>query len=292
MSLAESITLIRKRWPAVRSSAQDEPVFLLAAGWRSGSTMLQRMLLHHCLVWGEPYGSSGLIERLCQPLQRFAPNWPKDEYFVDSPHWDGRLGEQWTANLYPNAQQLLDAHVAFFQTLLAEPSRGRGYARWGMKEVRYGIDHAVYLQWLFPKARFLFLIRNPYACWASYRRARSTVLRFWPEELILTPEQFGRHWVDLAAGFTDRWRDVAGKLLRYESLTDAAYDGAAFQDYLGFKLDAVAQKVMVGASPPGPLNPDELDRLEQIVKPLASSLGYENTFLPNCKKAKQSKQND
>ncbi len=276
MKLDEAVRLIQRRWPGVASSAQDEPVFLLAAGWRSGSTMLQRMLLCNCLVWGEPYGSSGMIERLSQMLQRFLPNWPKEEFFVGSSNWSEQLGEQWTANLYPPVQDLLNAHVQFFQALFAEPSRARGFGRWGLKEVRYGIEHAIYLRWLFPKARFLFLVRNPYECWVSYRRAGSRVLRFWPEELVTTPEQFGIHWLNLASGFCDRAEEVGGILIRYEALIEPGFDVRPLEEYLGFGLDLVARKIMVGASPPGVVSSDELVRLQEIVSPLAIRLGYAN----------------
>src|SRR4051794_12968592 len=99
MNLDQAIALFRQRWPAVTSTAQDEPVFLLAAGWRSGSTLLQRMLLDQCLVWGEPYGSTGLIERLAMPLQRFNDAWPPEWFFITSPHWGDHLGDKWSANL-------------------------------------------------------------------------------------------------------------------------------------------------------------------------------------------------
>jgi hypothetical protein len=276
MNVDEAILLIRKRWPDLHSSATEEPVFVFAAGWRSGSTLLQRMLLSQCMVWGEPYGSSGLIERLVQPLCRFAPNWPQPEFFVTSPHWGSRLGEQWTANLYPAIQHLLDAHVAFFRTLLAEPSRQRGFARWGLKEVRYGIEHALYFHWLFPKARFLFLIRNPFECWASYRRAQSNVLRVWPEDFIQTPEQFGQHWLKLAKGFCERHREVGSMLIRYESLKAADFDAKPLETHLGFKVDPIAQKVVLGASPPGSVSMEEMQRLQATVAPLAGRLGYMN----------------
>jgi hypothetical protein len=257
----------------------EEPVFVLAAGWRSGSTMLQRMLLGNCLVWGEPYGSSGLIERLSQPLQRFASDWPRPEFLLSSPHWAKQpLSEQWTANLYPPVQHLLDAQVEFFRKLLAEPSHQRGFKRWGLKEVRYGIENALYWRWLFPRARFLFLVRNPYECWASYRRAKSCVLRFWPEELITTPEQFGNHWLSLATGFCNRFQEVGGLLIRYEALTDAHFDVKPLEEYLGFRVDAMARKIMLGASPAGALQPDEMSRLHKIVQPLTDRLGYKNPF--------------
>jgi hypothetical protein len=278
MKLDQAVRLIRQRWPEATSAAPDEPVFVLAAGWRSGSTLLQRMLLRHCLVWGEPYGSAGLIERLAQPLQRFSPEWPRKEFFLDSAHWGERLGEKWTANLYPPVTHLLEAHVEFFRHLFARPSQQRGYARWGLKEVRYGIEHAVYLRWLFPRARFLFLVRNPFICWASYRRIGARVLRFWPEELITTPEQFGRHWVQLTEGFCTRAGEVGGLLLRYEALTGPDFDSRTVETYLGFGLDAAAQKTSVGAAPPGNLVPEETARLARVVGPLASRLGYANPF--------------
>jgi hypothetical protein len=280
MNLDNAIQVIRQRWPAARSSAPDEPIFVLAAGWRSGSTLLQRMLLKRCLVWGEPYGSSGLIERLAQPLQRFASNWPQDNFLVTSPHWGERLGDQWTANLYPSVRQFLAAHVAFFQTLFAQPAQERGFARWGLKEVRYAIEHTVYLRWLFPRARFVFLVRDPFACWASYRRAQSRVLRFWPEELITTPEQFGNHWRNLADGFCNRYQEVDGFLLRYESLNSSGFDAKPLETYLGVELDLQARLVVVGASPAGALADDEVHRLQQTVDPVAGRLGYVKTLTP------------
>ena len=81
MSLANAIKTIVARWPQVQSPSTDEPVFVLAAGWRSGSTLLQRMLMRHCLVWGEPFGRAMLIDSLAQPLQTFTDTWPPDGMF-------------------------------------------------------------------------------------------------------------------------------------------------------------------------------------------------------------------
>ena len=57
--LAEGIKVFQDRWPDVASSSEDAPIFILSAGWRSGSTLLQRMLTPECLIWGNPTGTPG-----------------------------------------------------------------------------------------------------------------------------------------------------------------------------------------------------------------------------------------
>jgi hypothetical protein len=39
-------------------------------------------------------------------------------------------------------------------------------------------------------------------------------------------------------------------------------------------VDLAAQKVLVGASPPGAVQPEEMQRLHEVVSPIASRLGY------------------
>ena len=170
-------------------------------------------------------------------------------------------------------RDLLEAHLAYFRTLFAEPSRRRDYARWGLKEVRYGLEHAVYLRWLFPRAKFVFLLRNPYECWSSYRRAGAQVLRFWPEGFVKTPEQFGSHWLKLADGFSNRYQEVDGFLVRYDALTNPDFDAKPIERYLGFALDLAARTISVGASPPGQVAADEMNRLQKVVDPLAARWG-------------------
>ena len=41
-TIAAGLAALVKRWPDVQSSSQEQPVFVLAASWRSGSTLVQR----------------------------------------------------------------------------------------------------------------------------------------------------------------------------------------------------------------------------------------------------------
>ena len=59
------------RWISEEARQDDEqPVFVLSAGWRSGSTLLQRMIMENnrdLLMWGEPFPHcnihDGLVNR-------------------------------------------------------------------------------------------------------------------------------------------------------------------------------------------------------------------------------------
>jgi hypothetical protein len=275
-TIESGIAAIRRRWPGLRNDWRDSPIFVLAAGWRSGSTLLQRLIMPSCFLWGEPYGHAGLIETLADPIRAMTLGWPEPHFFHrgEDPQ---TLSTRFIANLYPSAQDLLFAHQAFFERLFVLPATRAGARRWGLKEVRLSVDHAIYLRWLFPPARFLFLIRNPYDAYRSYAAREALGWRWhrrWPDEPITT-QLFGRNWLDLAGGFVAGHRKVDGLLVRYEDL--ARGDFAAVEDYLGLPLsrEAAALNPRDGGPPPlETIPPAEYATLEAEVEPLASALGY------------------
>lgn len=50
------------------------------------------------------------------------------------------LTDIFIANMSPEMEYLKKAHQDFFLGLLARPAIGNNYSRWGLKEVRLGID--------------------------------------------------------------------------------------------------------------------------------------------------------
>ena len=207
--------------PSVAESARGStsaarPVFLFAAGWRSGSTLLQRVLMSsgNLMIWGEPFARSGIATSLASQFRAFTQEWPPASYFVANQGAD--LSDQWVANSYPNPARLVAAHRAFFIELLAEPASALGRDHWGLKEVRLGGEHARYLKLLFPAARFVFLVRDPYAAYASFRHYIKSDFHAWPERPIHTAGEFGRLWAELASSLQETTTAVDALWLRYE----------------------------------------------------------------------------
>src|SRR5262245_19118910 len=275
-TIAAGLAALVKRWPNVQSSSPDRPVFVLAAGWRSGSTLVQRALMSQCLIWGEPFGHGGLIEHLTDPLRAVNSFWPQPHFMYKGQPVEN-LAETFVGNLYPPATHLLDAYLAWFDALFARPARAAGKERWGIKEVRLSADHAAFLRWLYPQAKILFLIRNPYAQFRSYASWRDKGMQWyhrWPKHPV-TAELCGRHWKELTGSFLAVGEALGGLVVHYEDLGSGGWE--AIRDYVGFELSEPG----IGTNPPdgGPppvteLAANDLEALRSAVEPLAGELGY------------------
>lgn len=238
-SIPESIQTFVRRWPEqIIAESSQAPIFIFSAGWRSGSTLLQRLVLsdNTVFIWGEPYAHCNLVRSLANSLRCFSATEPNDTFFLNnhlaSTKEAEQISEKWVANLYPMPDDLRKAHRVFFKTLYEEPAQAVGYPRWGFKEVRLSGEYAHYLKFLFPDAKFLFLYRNPYDAYRSYKSFRAWY-DVWPEKPIGTPFRYGMLWKRLLSSFLDTCQDVDGFLVRYEDLVSGKLNSAAIANYLG-----------------------------------------------------------
>ncbi len=172
-------------------------------------------------------------------FRAFDQEWPKDSYFV-SKRMQQKLSDQGVANLYPDVQNLFAAHLRFLEDLLMHPAREQGFSQWGVKEVTWGSEHALYLRYFYPKAKFLFLYRNPLDAYASFYRVCDGWFDRWPTSLIATPYAFGKAWARLTEDFLLSSKALGAMLLRYEDLDNKeVIDGLA--QYVGWTLPRASE---------------------------------------------------
>ncbi|MCL5059539.1 MAG: sulfotransferase [Candidatus Thermoplasmatota archaeon] len=268
---------------AACSAPQDDtvaPIFLLSAGWRSGSTLLQRLVMsdRRVLIWGEPYDECGPIQAMADTLKAFRPGWPPAEYYYDGTP-PAQLTGSWVANLFPAPDALWRAHRAFHDTLFDAPATRAGAARWGIKEVRLGIEHARYLRWLYPRARFVLLYRHPLEAYRSYCRYGRSWYDLFPDRPVFTPTAFGTHWRRLMEGYIEGAESIGAMLLRYEDLIGPTPPLAELDAYLGIQTDHAVLAKKVGSSERGGekarVNALERWLLKRAAGPIAVRLGYD-----------------
>jgi hypothetical protein len=277
--VASGLAMLRTLSKSDAAEAEDNPIFLLSAGWRAGSTLLQRLIMSDpgVLMWGEPYDECGPVQRMAEMLKAFRPGWPPNEYYHSGAK--PRSGE-WVANYFPDADALRRGHRAFFDAALAQPARQAGARRWGLKEVRLGVEHAHYLRWLYPACKLVFLYRNPLEAYQSYCRFGRNWYDLWPEKPVFTPEAFGRHWRELAAGFLRDAPDLGALVVRYEELVSRSPQLLErIEGRLEVRLDASVLAQKVGSSERGGehahISRLEKNLLRKAVSPLAEQLGYQ-----------------
>lgn len=277
--IASGLTTLETICPA----PQDDPVapiFLLSAGWRSGSTLLQRLIMsdRRVLIWGEPYDECGPIQAMADTLKAFRPGWPPAEYYYDGTPPD-QLSGKWVANLFPAPAALWQAHRQFHEALFDAPATQSGAVRWGIKEVRLGIEHARYLRWLYPNARFVLLYRNPLDAYRSYCRYGRSWYNIFPNQPVFTPTAFGAHWRRMIEGYLEGAESLGAMLVRYEDLIGPKPPLAALDDYLGIRMNHAVLGAKVGSSERGgeKLQVNRLERwlLKRAAGPAAAQLGYD-----------------
>ena len=277
-TIGKGFLAIRGRWPSLHCTSVDNPIFIFSAGWRSGSTLLQRLIMSKdpILIWGEPFSEAGLIQHLSLPFRCITPSWPPDKWFVSNFEIEN-LSQTWVANLYPEIEDLIQANVQYMNRLFSDPAKKFGFQRWGIKDVRLTIEHAYFLKYLFPKAKFLFLYRNPYDAYKSYRSKRFWY-KEWPDYPVFTPAQFAEHWFELLSGYLKGFKYVKGRMIRYEDIIQQNIDFDELQEYLDIEIDRKVLKKRIGSSSSSlslnaiPMN--ELKIVKSKVEPLASDLGF------------------
>ena len=177
--LSESMAALR---PAASDGVtggkqNDAPIFLLATGWRAGSTLLQRILVTdpNVLLWGEPFGDLALPSRIAEMVSHISELYLLKERFIQDNLASTAMATSWIASLYPPGDDFRLALRGLFDRWLGEPARQRGFARWGLKEVRLGAAEASLLHWLYPFAKFVI-----------YRAILTIAIDRWPTRVGIT----------------------------------------------------------------------------------------------------------
>ncbi len=263
------------RWQLPDVSDGESPIFALAAGWRSGSTLLQRLICSsgEVLLWGEPYGRAGIIPSMTRSSMALREDWPTGGHFGNDETYKA-LSQNWIANLYPPVEALKHSFAAQLDALLAEPARQRGFERFGLKEVRFHALDARFLNWIYPQARFVFMVRNPWDAWASAKGA--TWYLQWPDRKIDDAAAYARHWRWLVDSFLE-WQSPNAMFIRYEDLTSPGIDLSPLVEHLGLeKVDSsVFDNRQRGMSrPPQSLDSGEIATIAQITGELCEALEY------------------
>jgi hypothetical protein len=252
--LTSSIAALSSCAPAIPAENDPEaPIFVLSTGMRTGSTLLQRILVTdpRLLLWGEPMGQMTVVSRIAEMLSdslspEFLRYWQEQQPSPASP----KLSESWIALLHPPAEDFRSALRSLFDTWLGQPARRHGFVRWGFKGIRSDAANAVLLHWLYPHAKFVLLSRHPYDCYLSFADTG------WPDHFVRHPHlrvnsaaSFASEWNRIAMSWSELPEDFPALRVKYEDLISGNFDFRKLESWLGVNLkEDHALSVSVGHS--------------------------------------------
>lgn len=270
-------------------SSNQFPIFILGTA-RSGTTLLQRILnsLDAVYLWGEHGGFLSWVadayflslEYADKPMDRLSG--PEVETIlsrsVDAIALarkflkDPRRWQAWTNWYHVDAikYNFRDFIESFFNPIAADET-----VCWGFKEVRYGVADRVIelLADLYPEARFLFIVRNPFDVALSQKAA------FNAEDVI----RVVKAWTVQNSNFLNyqEKNPKRARVIRYEDLVSRVTEPAGLLDWIGFhctekQLNVVAEKEGRGARPfePAPIDGSLRREIEKLTETLRDKLRY------------------
>ena len=251
-NLRETLAILDNSGRVCDDSETESPIFLLATGWRSGSTPLQRILVTDpsVLLWGEPLGEMALISALATALARLSSFPGLAERCAEKDGPFSALATSWIASLYPPGKDLRSGLLALFDQWLGQSARSRGFQRWGLKEVRLGATEATLLHWLYPKAKFVLLSRNPYDCYRSLSDSGwHHLYHSRPDIRVDSAAALARHWNRIALSWSELAPGFPAFRIGYEDLVGGRIDFRKLESWLGVKLDEdLALSAYVGST--------------------------------------------
>jgi NurA-like 5'-3' nuclease len=262
----------------------DDPVFIFSAGPRSGSTLLQRLVIssREVLMWGE---TGGAINNIVESLRLLDMNLRPasqggasgEESFNSFLQSQGST-RKWIANMQPPIKHAAKCYSDMLIQMYGEPAMSLGYQRWGIKEVRCNVVTYRILKHIFPKAKFLFLVRHPLHALRSIKQKNYNFVdnygrRLQKNQLLY----FANNWTKLASEFFELKDSF---LIKYEDLASKNFSTTELCSYLNLKnmdtdLISDGKTDWIAGDESVKLTDEELSMILPTLKPVMEVYGYQ-----------------
>jgi Sulfotransferase family len=261
------------------------PVFVLSAGWRSGSTALQRLIISGgaAFIWGEPYPTSRLLPRLQRIAVEVGIIDGQPDRVLSGADLSAEMSDSWIATTNPPASAVMGGIRAMLQETYWDPLRETSFTSWGAKEVAATPEQIRLLAHAFPEAHFVCVVRKPTSAYRSFRRFVVSGVTTRPGgaarlRWVKGPVGYAENWVRMARAFRGFEEDPRFHLFRHEDITGDLAFAERLGGLLGIELSSAAWSIRVGETrktAPGVLERAELAVVARLCRDEATRWEYQ-----------------
>lgn len=259
----------------------EKPVFIIAAGGRTGSTLTQRLITAtgEVLVWGEEFSMLHRIREFVDKDPEFNME-PRDYYHNEFLKLEDKqsLNSRIMGGLRPPIRNKKELVKSIYEGWLGKEAEKLGYKRYGFKELRYRVDDANYLRNCIPDCKIIYLVRDVI-----------DVLNSLTGSIVERPDsRWDFHYHD----FFLYWKDLCDEfhadpnpkfLLRYEDLINPETKEQTVKQLLNFievdeskyiNTTKTLDSVVFSTKDKGHLTLDDLEKIKHVTNSTREKLGY------------------
>jgi hypothetical protein len=144
---------------------EEKPIFIFSICWRTGSTLLQRVVssTSEAFIWGEPTTLLPLLNSF-EKLETLSGKSENARKKVLNKGWQN----SWAPVITPEKPYIQESLRSMMYELYGRPAADMSSQRWGFKEVRpNAARNAKVLKRAFPNAKIIFHYRDPFEVYNS-----------------------------------------------------------------------------------------------------------------------------
>lgn len=259
-SIRQALSALDQHTTSKYARSNEEPTFVLSVGYGTDANYFLNCIDPDVHIWRGSYDRIGVLDNLAQTIRGVTNSWPPKSN--DKPTHT------------PDVSSLCQATENYINTLFRRSKTFSETDAWGFSTHNSHSDHAFLLRWIYPKAKIVILMRNPFDAFKTYLQSGELQYATWPSNPLNSAETFAAQWNSLTYSLFLAADELKAKIVRYEDIVRTDYDWSSIETYLEREIQRISPDAITINQQTEKEYMSKRDQLQAIVARVAELVGY------------------